>query len=929
MASNPILKVILQAIDNVSPEAKKAADGVSNFVDSSTKWLKGLSAAAAGFALGSFFKSAGEEALKAEASIRRLSTAVGTTGSDFSAWSDEIDSTIRNVMKMSVATDDDLYESLVRLVTISGNVGKSLDNLGLVTDIASYKNISMSEAADLVAKAMAGNVREFKRMGIAGKDADTVLENARKTFSGFASGEAATLGGSLKQTVNWWGEFKEAVGKAILSSGDAATSTGVLTSAFIAMAEWIEKNEQPIGAIVGIISDVGKVLLEAAATIWDVAGPPLLWLGKYIGGTLLIAFESLVGVIRFSLGNIRLLAGGIVEAIGFLIEHAGSVLKKFGIDVVASSGASIKKYGEEMVQAANAQTKRAISDTQTNIEKLLGVHKTGNAKVEAEGKRSNRDRHVEDKEANAKKLKEEEKAAEALLKAHEEWNKASLKQLEGIGKQLAEMRKKQNAETKEAAEMLAQQLNINLGKVTADALKLTTEAMEKLLDQLRGKIPIEQWIALNESVKQHKRDLSDTLPPMDALAKSAEEAADANERMKNEQKKAAEHAKKLAMQGGDIARAFLQAGEAVGLIDSKMASILNSAVSLATNITKAFGGDPGAIAASVVSLANIIVGLGSSEVEKKRAAAAAANTRAVDRLTREFGNFNLNATGKVFSGVQKAVDAAEAARAAARSKGMSPGDADKEAEKAFNLALAKAGVSTEEARALFKELMGRDLAEANKGTKFADLLALKKAMGVTEFGAYGSDFEGQLAATEKAISLYGLTSDEDKLKEYSKLAEFSPGIMAALKSDDPKKALLALFEKARNGGISTDEAGQLTATQTVSLIETFMSLMSGETGSLASLFGKPAAAAGGIPYLGDSHPFTAGLDIATSPSGNSLNANELTMTFEAGSIVIQSPAPTGDLQYDAKQFADALGSVIDETIADRVAKKQLLLGSAA
>jgi hypothetical protein len=161
--------------------------------------------------------------------MARLGVAVRNSGGDFQKLRPQLEETVASVMRMSTATDDELREALTRMITVSGDVEASQRNLSLVTDLAAFKQIELSEASDIVAKAMTGNTTALNKMGIAGKESAVVLENLRAVVAGFAAEEASTFQGSLTRINNQWGEFQEAVGNAILAGGEARGSSRMRT----------------------------------------------------------------------------------------------------------------------------------------------------------------------------------------------------------------------------------------------------------------------------------------------------------------------------------------------------------------------------------------------------------------------------------------------------------------------------------------------------------------------------------------------------------------------------------------------------------------------------------------------------------------------------------------------------------------------------
>lgn len=899
--------------------------------------IKGLAitagALAAGAALANFFKQSVEEAEAAEVGMGRLGTAVRNTGGNFDILKPSLEATIAATQRLSTATDDELREALARMITISGDAEGSQKNLALVADLAAFKQISLSDASDIVSRAMTGNVTALNKMGIAGKGATEVLDNARAAFGGFAANEASTFAGTLKVLSNLWGDFQEAVGTAILSSGEMGATAQGLVGGMAELSQWVERNEDKFRLVTNAIGTAVGALFSVGKTIYEILGPSLGFVAKLLGVTLLATLNSASYAVKSLAAAWEYTSGRSLQALGYLVEKGGALLKVFGIDVVSTAGASIREFGATLVASSKQTVTQANAVWAQGMSDLVKGRAKANAALATEEKASGDKAQTETEAQIAKRLAAGEKEAKARLEQDRKVHEGTLKGLADANKQLAELMATRHSDVRAAVDQLSALINGKLGSETAHALGLTSRAMEELLVTLRGRIPSEEWAALNAAVQQHKTSLADLLPPAESLAESAKQAADENKRISDEQGKQEKSIEKNARGTADLARAFVDAASATGLIDDKMSNILQSSITLATNLGKAFGGDPTAIAASVTSLANIIVGIGSSEVERRRQAAATSNTAALDRLTREVGNLNLRESGKTFAGVQSAVDASIQARADARASGKGPGAADEAAKAAFLKSLQSQGIGLEEARSLFKELFGRDLALANAGTFFQDIQAFSQGLQSTEFGQFGKDFEGQLDAATRGFEILGITDADDKLAKFKALAaKFSPALAEALNVNlstpegiaQATENLRTLFAKLESGSLSPTEIG-VSGNQFLSLISTILPLLGDANGVLASGIsagvGLGNGPVGGIPATGGTVPLlgapglpTPILPDAYGTRGVSAAALQVAGGFNT-TVTIQVAPREGE---DDADFAQRIAAVVDKELVNRV-----------
>lgn len=279
MAAEPKVSVLLQLVDKLTGPLDGARAGVSRFggaVKAAGVALAGMVSTAA---LGAFFKSAIGEALKAEESMIRLGRAVTNAGGNFAASKGAIDAAINSVVRMSKFTDDDLSDALAHLITTTGDVSGSMNNLGLVADIAAYKQIGVQQAAELLGQAMAGNTRAFTQFGIVGGTVEERMEALRTVVHGFAESEAKSMAGRLNAINREWGEFKEQVGLAIIGSDDLGSSVGGLTATLADLNAWMEKNAATIGSVLNTMTNAAAAIGKVG--IWIVEHTPNLYtLGK-------------------------------------------------------------------------------------------------------------------------------------------------------------------------------------------------------------------------------------------------------------------------------------------------------------------------------------------------------------------------------------------------------------------------------------------------------------------------------------------------------------------------------------------------------------------------------------------------------------------------------------------------------------------------
>lgn len=268
MATPKEVSVIVRAVDAVTGPILDMNKRIKGFADGVTGFWRGMVAGLAAVGLTSLLRESVKEAAQAEEGWGRLGVSVKNVGGDFKVLRPEIEQAIAATQKMSVATDDDLRDALTNMITISGDYQGSLKNLSLVADVAAFKHIGVSEAADMVGKAMTGNEKVFKGFGIVAGDNASKMEQLRQTVGGFAQNEAETFNGQLKRISNAWDEVQRALGEAIVGNEAMRGNTGLLVESLVKLEKWIHDNEETIGRLVTVMvrfaESVGKILGTAA-----------------------------------------------------------------------------------------------------------------------------------------------------------------------------------------------------------------------------------------------------------------------------------------------------------------------------------------------------------------------------------------------------------------------------------------------------------------------------------------------------------------------------------------------------------------------------------------------------------------------------------------------------------------------------------------
>ena len=221
------------AFANIGDSGKSAFSGLSNAAESAGSKIgsvfKSIQAnwlAIAGIA-GSlmFLKNMAASAYEAEIAFNRLKIQIEGMGIAYSSVSPQVESAIQATAKYAIVQEEEVAGVLQRLIFHSGDLDESMKRLNLTFDVAAQKSIDVSSAADLIGKAMTGNVEMLGRylpglkslLELMGANAS----EAAKTAVAFAFLEERSAGGLaqmleqeklVKEGVKVWKDLGQAIG---------------------------------------------------------------------------------------------------------------------------------------------------------------------------------------------------------------------------------------------------------------------------------------------------------------------------------------------------------------------------------------------------------------------------------------------------------------------------------------------------------------------------------------------------------------------------------------------------------------------------------------------------------------------------------------------------------------------------------------------
>lgn len=224
-----------------------------------------------------FGREAVAAALEARLEWSLLEKAVANTGISYKQIEGRIHQVSSAFQEAGIAGEEEFAGALRTLVQISGDADKSLRNMSVVADFAAARNMDLGAAAEIVAKAMNGQVTMLQRLGIEiPKGADAVAILAEQFRGSAAAVDPAVR--AQKTLVETWGDLKEAIGEAILS---------------------VEGGDSIIQGIINTIKSFTRVIAQNHEGI-SILGKTMWWLVKGAGAVILGLFSGLSSVVGYA-----------------------------------------------------------------------------------------------------------------------------------------------------------------------------------------------------------------------------------------------------------------------------------------------------------------------------------------------------------------------------------------------------------------------------------------------------------------------------------------------------------------------------------------------------------------------------------------------------------------------------------------------------
>jgi len=360
------LRVILdkEQAQRTESEAKGSFDRIKS---AAAKLAVAIGAAFAVKRLAEFGRESMRIAAESEAIWSRLGGALRNAGEDFVALEGGIRAAARAMQDITTMGDEDFATALAALVQQTGDYTASMGRMQLVADLAASRQISFAHSAELVGRAMAGNTMQLERMFPALRDSKDILADLSDLMGGEAERHASTLQGRTQQLGNEWGDFREELGKALISMGGGVTVTELLIAAVKALTWWLGEMSPAFEVIGSVVGNVARGIGVLVKAVW---------------GLVEIVSGALLGALAAGARGLAFLADGYAIATTAAAKFLGlfSPELQAGLDAhtesIRQQSAAIKEWARTQEAAAGVMMRRGLGFSPVSAQAAPGATTT-------------------------------------------------------------------------------------------------------------------------------------------------------------------------------------------------------------------------------------------------------------------------------------------------------------------------------------------------------------------------------------------------------------------------------------------------------------------------------------------------------------------------------------------------------------------------
>jgi hypothetical protein len=300
-------------------------------------------AAGAAVAVGGAMFAAARAAADEEASIARLDAALAANTKITEDQRKQMDAAIETRKNLAFS-DDDLRDSLARLVPRTGDVTKAIELQGLATDFARLRNIDLKTATEVVGKVFSGNTGILSRYGITvdkGTTATEALALMQEQAAGSADAYANTTAGMMETIQNTLDDVVEDIGGVVLP---------ILSEVLTFFRDEILPRIRDFGiAFANAFTQAVEFLRPFITTMVTQVLPAIINVAGAIIGKLVEAFKAIAKFVSENIGIILVVVGA-YTAFTIAVNIAAAAVGAYRT-IMALTNLTMQSFGGPIVVA--------------------------------------------------------------------------------------------------------------------------------------------------------------------------------------------------------------------------------------------------------------------------------------------------------------------------------------------------------------------------------------------------------------------------------------------------------------------------------------------------------------------------------------------------------------------------------------------------
>ena len=175
---------------------------------------------------------------------------------------------LASMQRATIYSDSDMRPALASLVTASGDLQRSQQDLQLAMDIATATGVPLVQVADSLGKAYNDNFKSLKALSPAiadnikqGQSMDQIFQELTDTFGGATAAATDTAAGKMKQLQNQMQDLQESIGMTLLPVVER------IVPIFASLANAVSDNQTTFLVIVGAIGAFAAAIVAASTVI--------------------------------------------------------------------------------------------------------------------------------------------------------------------------------------------------------------------------------------------------------------------------------------------------------------------------------------------------------------------------------------------------------------------------------------------------------------------------------------------------------------------------------------------------------------------------------------------------------------------------------------------------------------------------------------